>query len=495
MATTPTSCLSKPMRGGHVPGDDLSGDGVVPRPALADVVEQGRYQEEVGAADATGEGGGPDGRLDEVAVDGPGVDGVVLRAAVDPLPVGQQAGDDALRLEGLPDADGGLSRTEQGDEFLAGLRGPRHGQRLGRGPEVTYEVPGERQSGLGRRRGGPQGQDGILLRARGAREHDFALGLDDALGERGALRGGFGPPAEQRPQPGPHGAGAQDAVDLAPGDVGGVGDGPGGFVHLAQQGVGVEEAECPGDLFLFLQGEAVGGPAGGEVEGVADVQEGAARFGEAFARGVGDPGRGDGAQGGGVPEAAPGLLEVGLQQELELTHALGPFTAERVERGKAFGGLVAPVGEDRGAYSRDQTEVSGDGPRVEETEVDLEVLPRGRPCLAGGAYGVVEGQAEVPHRVPDPVGECRDGCGVGTAVVQEHEVEVAARGEFAAPVPADGGQGRAADARRLGGCGEQGAQPVVGEPGQGGTARRPWLRLLLEEAQPGRRVAAGSRVL
>ncbi|GFM99645.1 hypothetical protein Sfulv_44560 [Streptomyces fulvorobeus] len=108
---------------------------------------------------------------------------------------------------------------------------------------------------------------------------------------------------------------------------------------------------------------------------------------------------------------------------------------------------------------------------------------------------MVEGEAEVPDGVPDPVGECGECRGVGAAVVQEQEVEVAARGELAAAVSAHGDEGRAPDARVLGGGGEERVQPAVRQRGEGGTARRPGPRLLLEEAQPGRRVAAGSRFL
>ncbi len=480
---------------GHVAGDDLTGDGVVAGPALADVVEQRGDEQEVGAADAAGEGGGADGRLDEVAVDGPGVDGVALGPAVHPLPVGQEPGDQALGFQGLPDGDGGFARAEECDEFLPGLGRPRHGQRLGGRGEVAHDMAGERQLGLGRRRGGAQDEDRVALGAGGAGEDDLAVGLDDAVGERGAVDGRGPATAQHGAEPGADRAGAQHPVDLAPGDVGGVRDGAGCLVHLAQQGVGVEEAEGGGDLVLFLEGEAVGGAAGGEVEGVAGVEEDAAGLGEAFTGGVGDPGGGDGAQGGGVAQSAAGLLEIGLQEELELALALGPLAAELVQGGQPLGGLVPPVGEDRGAQGGDEAEVPGDGSCVEQAELDLEVLAGGLAGFGGGAYGVVEGEAQVPDGVPNAVGEGRDGCGVGGAVVQEQEVEVAARGEFAAAVAADGDEGGAPDSRVLGCRGEEAGQPRVGERGEGRTARRPGPLLLLEKAQPGRRVAAGSRFL
>lgn len=193
--------------------------------------------------------------------------------------------------------------------------------------------------------------------------------------------------------------------------------------------------------------------------------------------GVGDPGRGDGAQRGGVPEPAAGLLEVRFEEELQLALAFGAFAAEFVECGQALGGLVAPVGEDRGAHRGDEPEVPGDGPGVEQSELDLEVLGRGPARLGGGAHRVVEGEAEVPDGVPDPVGEGGDGRGVGVPVVQEQQVEIAARGELTASVAADGDEGGTVDAGLRGRGGEQRGEPVVGERGEGRTARRPGPRL------------------
>jgi hypothetical protein len=52
---------------------------------------------------------------------------------------------------------------------------------------------------------------------------------------------------------------------------------------------------------------------------------------------------------------------------------------------------------------------------------------------------VVEVQAEVPDGVPEPVGEGGDRLGVA-AVVQQEQVEVAARGQLTPSVAADGDQ-------------------------------------------------------
>lgn len=169
------------------------------------------------------------------------------------------------------------------------------------------------------------------------------------------------------------------------------------------------------------------------MEGVAGVEEATAGVGESFAGGVGEPGGGDGAEGLGVAESSSGLLEVGFEEELQFAHAFGAFAAEFVEFGEPFGGLVAPVREDGGAEGCDESVVSGEGPCVEEPEVDLEVLGGGGAGLGGGADGVVEGESEVPDRVPDAVGEGGDGGLVGAAVVEQEEVEVAAGESSARP--------------------------------------------------------------
>lgn len=94
------------------------------------------------------------------------------------------------------------------------------------------------------------------------------------------------------------------------------------------------------------------------MQGVPDVEQSAPGVVEALARGVGQPGGGDGTQGGGVPQAAPGLFEIGFEQVLQFALALGALGAQFLELGKALGGLVAPVGEDRRPQARRQSQVA-----------------------------------------------------------------------------------------------------------------------------------------
>ena len=147
-----------------------------------------------------------------------------------------------------------------------------------------------------------------------------------------------------------------------------------------------------------------------------------------------------------------------------------------MQRGQPLGRLVAPVGQDGAAQAGGEGGVAGEVPGVQQAELHLEVVGRGLAGLGRGADRMVEGQAEVPHRVPEAVGERADGL---LGVVQQQQVEVAARGELAAAVAADGDQGVAACAG--GGRGRVGeaGQPAVGEGGERGAARRPGPRLLV----------------
>ncbi len=462
---------------GDVLGDDLAGHRVVPGPALADVVQQGGDQEEVGAVDAAGELGGPDGRLDQMPVDGPDVHGVALRAAADPLPVREETGDQSLRLQRLPHVDRRAAGAEQGHKLLARLGGPGRGQGAHGGRQAPHGVQGEREPGLRGGGRGTQGEHGVAFRARSAGEHHLAVLLHHALGQRGAL-GGRLPAAQHGAQPRPHGARPQYTPHFTPGDITGVRDDARRLIHLPQQGVRVEQPELGGDLVLFLEREPVGRAPGGEVQGVAYVEQPAPGVVEALARGVGQPGCGDGAQDGGVAQTAAGFLQVGFQEVLQLALALGALGGQLLEFGQPPGGLVAPVGQDRCAQSGRQTEVARDVPGVQQAQLDLEVLAGRLAGLGGCANGVVEGEAQVPDRVPDAVSQGGHRAGVG-AIVQQEQIKVAARGQLAPAVSPHGDQGQ--PAQPLGARGEQAGQPLVGQFRERGTARRPGPRLLGEE--------------
>ena len=169
----------------------------------------------------------------------------------------------------------GSPGAEQGDELLAGLGGPGHGQR----------ARGRRRQRAGRRAGRAAARPVRRRRRRAAGSTGSRSGraarasttspscstTPSASGVRSGRRG-LPPPSMARSR-GRTAPGAQHAADLAPGHVAGVRDGAGRLVHLPQQGVGVEQAEFGGDLVLFLEREPVGGAAGGQVQGVADVEQ------------------------------------------------------------------------------------------------------------------------------------------------------------------------------------------------------------------------------
>ena len=128
----------------HVADDDDAGLGVVTRPALAHVVQQATDEQQVGSRHAPGERRGVGGALDEVPVDGETVDGIALRPAAYPGPVGQQALDQAGLIQGLPSRDGRMTGTKQRDQRIARLLRPWHWHRGRRRGQALDSVRRER---------------------------------------------------------------------------------------------------------------------------------------------------------------------------------------------------------------------------------------------------------------------------------------------------------------------------------------------------------------
>ena len=171
--------------------------------------------------------GGPHGGLHQVPVDGPAVHGVALRAAADPLPVGQQPGDQALRLQGLPDrrrSDSpapsrvtSCSRASAGQGTGSGrarggqARVPRAGRAAGR--------PGRRRR---RRAAAARGR----VSGRAARASTTSPSCSTTPSASGVALGGRLAAAAAWPRSRGRADRARSTrLDLAPGDVAGVGDG------------------------------------------------------------------------------------------------------------------------------------------------------------------------------------------------------------------------------------------------------------------------------
>ena len=84
-----------------------------------------------------------------------------------------------------------------------------------------------------------------------------------------------------------------------------------------------------------------------------------------------------------VAQAAPGLLQVGLEQEGELAEALLALGRQGAQLRQPGAGPRPPVLERPLAQPGAQPGIAGDGPRVEQPEGHLEVGRRDRLASAG----------------------------------------------------------------------------------------------------------------
>ncbi len=186
--------------------------------------------------------------------------------------------------------------AEQGEQRVAGVARPRDGQRRALGQ--PGQGPGrERQADLGGRGGGPQHQDRIGRRRRRPGQHDLAVLLDHAVGQRPAVQ-------LAAPHPDPQRAAPAGPVGLPEGVIDRVGHGPARAGQLAQQRVAVEQAERAGHLVLLLEHQPVEPPAGDLVQHVAGVHDLLVGRPDLGSWRRGDPGRRDGLDGVHVPLAA-----------------------------------------------------------------------------------------------------------------------------------------------------------------------------------------------
>ena len=241
-----------------------------------------------------------------------------------------------------------------------------------------------------------------------------------------------------------------------------VGDGPGRAGQHPEQHVPVEQPERPGHLVLLLEHQPVQAPPGDLVQRVPGVED-------LLVRGA-DLGTWRGRHPGGrhrldrvhVPQPAPGLLQVGLEQEGELAAGPGPLVVRGVQLGQARGCRGPPVLQGTRPQSFGEIGVTGHVPGGQQPERDLQVGPGHPPGLRDGAHRVVEFGPGVPDRVPDAVRDARD---VVPAAVQQQHVQVAARQHLAPSVPADRHQGH------VGLGAEESGQPPVHLGGPAGPIR------------------------
>ena len=145
------------------------------------------------------------------------------------------------------------------------------------------------------------------------------------------------------------------------------------------------------------------------------------------------------AQDGDVATATAPFLQVGLERVRDVAGCAVARLHQLVERGQALPRAVAPLARDAIDQLVAHRVVAGDDARVEQAERGLEVVVGDGARLVGRADAVVELEAGVPDRVPEPVGERAD-VATATPVVDQDEVEVAGRTELAAAVRTDGEQ-------------------------------------------------------
>ena len=323
----------------------------------------------------------------------------------------------------------------------------------------------EGQAGLGRSRGGAQQQPVVRRRVRLEGEHRLAVLHDHALGERQPVGGASPQRPEARALPT-----AGEPVHSVPGDVAGVGDAARAVEHGPQQRVRVVDAhELDGHRGLLLHDQLVPAATADPVQGIPDVEEEVDGVLPAHVRDVSDPRCGDPLQDRRIAEAAVGLLEIGLEQLARLAEPSAPRTDHLVQSGQAAVGHGPPVPQHGALQLIGERRVSGDHPRVEQAEQDLDVVGGEASGLAHGADTVVELHPGVPDRVPQGLG--RAGRLGRPGLVQEEQVEVAADGQLAAAVAADGDEAERVGGRR-GGLAEHARQPLVGQRREGSATPR-----------------------
>ena len=156
---------------------------------------------------------------------------------------------------------------------------------------------------------------------------------------------------------------------------------------------------------MVLAGQPVPAPAGDDVHGVAHVEQLLVRRVDRAVGPVGEPRGGQGAQDGHVAQAAPGLLEVGLEQVGEVALAVVALGDLLLQLRQPGAGVGPPVVGHRGLGRLDDVLLAGDEADVEQSDGGRQVGAGHGAALVDGAHAVVELHALVPDRVPEPVGQ------------------------------------------------------------------------------------------
>ena len=179
-----------PLRDAY--GHGLADLGVVAVGALADVVQQRRDREQVGAGDIALDLRGLDAGLEAVPVDREAVHGRRRAAQADRDPLGQQQVDDAGEVELVPHPHQPLAGAEQIDHQTRGRRRPRIGQLAHRLGKARRRARAEREALTRRSGGGAQRHLRVGAGVGLAGDDDLAFEDADAFGQRRHGRAGRG---------------------------------------------------------------------------------------------------------------------------------------------------------------------------------------------------------------------------------------------------------------------------------------------------------------
>ena len=141
------------------------------------------------------------------------------------------------------------------------------------------------------------------------------------------------------------------------------------------------------------------------MQGVANIQQPLVRFVDAVVWPVGQPGGRQRPEHDHVPEPAPGLLEIRLQQVRGVAVRLEPLVERGQQLRKPAAGVPAPGVQQRGAGRADQLGVAADRPQVQQADAGAELAAGDVGALGRGTYRVVEPDPAVPERIPDLLGQ------------------------------------------------------------------------------------------
>ena len=166
---------------------------------------------------------------------------------------------------------------------------------------------------------------------------------------------------------------------------------------------------------------------------------------------VGDDGARDrsGVQRVHVAQPAPALLQVGFEQERDVTHALMALLDVLAEHPQPLLGARPPLVERTPREVVGQLGISRDATSAEQSRRGLQVARCDPERLGHGLHAVIEWDAGVPDRIPDLVRDFGDVRDAPPASMHEDHVDVAARGELTSAVAPD------RDECAVGGVGEE----------------------------------------